>query len=280
MPTRLTLLLASLATVTLLSSEALATSGISGANLSVVNTDTVPVLAMEFEPFFGLAYDLGSYNDSWTRKAHDGRTQSLTTGYRFTLGIAEGFEAGLVTPIVMASHLGSDDLKLSGTGFGDVALGAKWRFAGGEKWSLAWHGGLSLPTGDNHPGPTELPTGSGASTLGAGMVAHLQLATYTSLDLNLEAALAEPILDGAEQGWSADLGIALAHTIGPWRLIGELTQSHAGWKEYEASTFTLTTGFTYTVNKRVIIVTGPFWDFAGRNSTQALGHSLAFTILL
>ena len=274
------ILAALLTVVTVGPLPALATSGISGANLSVTNTETVPTLAMEFEPFFALAYELGAYNDSWSRQGQDGRTQNLTTGYRFTLGVANGLEAGLVTPIVLASHWGSDDVKLSGAGIGDIALGAKWRFVEGDKWSLAWHGGLSLPTGDSRPGPMELATGSGASAVVTGLVTHFQLAADFSLDMNLQATMAEPILDGAERGWSIDFGVALAHTIGPWRLIAELTQNHSGWKEYEASSFTATTGFTYTVNERVIIVTGPFWDFAGRNSSHALGHSLAFTILL
>jgi hypothetical protein len=273
-------LVGSVLTVSLVPRFAQATGGISGAKLATPNTETVPHFRMEFEPCFVVAYDLGNFNDSWRSSANEGRARSLVSGLRFTVGLSSNFEVGLIAPLMLNKQWGPGDLKLSGTGLGDIPIGAKVRFAEDEDWSLAWHGGVTLPSGDSDPGPWELATGEGTTVFETGLIATIQAASNLSFDINLNIGTAVPTMDGSHEEWSVTLELAAGYTFGSFQVVVELLQEHAGWEEYDSSSFSLLAGFTYELSEEVIIVAGPQWDFAGRNATHAIGGGLAFTLLL
>jgi hypothetical protein len=257
-----------------------ATGGLSGAKLGTPNTETVPHLRMEFEPYYALAYELGSFSDSWSTSSMEGRARSLEFGFRFTVGLANNLEVGLMAPVMLNRQWGPDDLNLSGTGLGDIPIGAKLRFAEDTHWALAWQGGVTLPSGDHKPGPMELATGDGATVFETGLIATIQATEKLSFDINLNIGTAVPTMDGSEEAWAVTLELAAGYMFGNFQVVLELLQEHAGWQQYDSSTFSLLAGFTYELSREVIIVAGPQWDFAGRNATHAFGGGLAFTLLL
>lgn len=264
----------------LISSEARATGGISGSKLAAPCADTVPARHMELEPYFAMAWETGVFGAAWRSAAATGRSQALETGYRFTLGLTDRMELGLITPIHFDKAWGGGGAKHTGTGLGDLALGTKWRFFDDGRVKLAFHGGFSLPTGDHEPGPSELPTGSGGSLVEAGLIGTFEPLPDLTIDVNLQGAYGVKVLDGSSRSWEAALQLAAGYAFGSLQLVLELNQYHGGEDGYDRSLYSLHGGITYEVNDRLIIVTGPQWDFAGRNESAGIGYGLAFTILI
>jgi hypothetical protein len=260
-------------------SVAVATGGISGSKLATPEAATVPANRMEFEPYFSLAYNQDELDQHWRVSKLMGQHQGFETGFRFTTGIADNLEAGLVVPMVFEKEWG-DGQTLEGSGLGDIPVGAKWRFLVRETWALAWHGGVTLPTGHTRTGPSQLPTGGAATVAETGIVATVEPASNFSVDASLQTGLAFSADASGEDSWEVAFDLAAGYSLGAFLLVLELNQSHAFWDGHLASLVSTNLGFTWELNDSVIIVTGPRFDLVGKSATRAIAYNLAFTILL
>lgn len=256
-----------------------ATGGISGSKLATPSADTVPVFRMEFEPYFSVAYNQGQFDRGWRGSPLDHQHQGFETGFRFTVGLVDNLEAGLIVPVVIEKEW-NDEYSLSGSGLGDVPVGAKWKFLARDTWALAWHGGVTVPTGHTQPGPSQLSTGGAETRIETGLVGTFEPVKNLSLDGNLQSGLGMAASSAGEDSWSLALDLAVGYAIGSFQLVVELSQAHAFWQGHLASLVSTNVGFTWELNDRIIIVTGPRFDLAGSNETQAFAYNLAFTILL
>ena len=262
-----------------LPSPAFATGGISGSKLATPCADTVPKQKMEFEPYFSLSYNQRQFGNQWSASSLGHQHQGLEGGFRFTLGIIDNLEAGLLLPVVMERQW-TEESSLSARGLGDIPIGLKWKFFANDAWALAWHAGVTTPTGYIEVTDSELPTGNGSTLYESGLVGTFKLARNLSLDTNLQLGFGWPSKSAGEKTWEVAFDLALGYSLGSFQLVVELNQSHSFWQEHLTSLFSTNVGFTWELNEQVILVTGPRFDFAGKSQPQAIGYNLAFTILL
>jgi hypothetical protein len=263
----------------LVSSKASATGGISGSKLATPSADTIPALKMEFEPYFSLRYDLRDLDSGWRRNDLNLKHKAFEAGYRFTVGLINNLEAGLVLPVVFEKEW-NEEQRLSGTGLGDIPLGLKWNFLFRDAFTFAWHGGVTAPTGHSDVGEDELPTGTGAVLTETGLIGTILPTENLSIDANLMLGLGWPVNDFGDKSLDLTFELAVGYAFGNFQLVLELNQTHSFGELHPASLFSLNTGFTWELNPQVIIVTGPRYDFAGKNQREAIAYNLAFTILL
>jgi hypothetical protein len=273
------LVVAVIAVVVMLPVDAAAVGGISGAKLATPNTATVPDGHMEFEPYLGIEYQKLAFDEDWSRFDLDGTYRTVETGFRFTLGLAETVELGLVAPVVFARAWIDGGERFSSAGLGDIPLGLKWAFLRGDEGGLALQLGVTLPTGDYDPGPEELPLGDGAVTPELGLIATVEDPEGLSFDVSLAGGLAIPVEEG-DYEWLAALDLGLGYMIGSFQPVVELNQSLGGTDGADSYLLSTNVGFTFELSPEVIVVAGARIDLVGRNTPLGYAGNLAFTLLL
>ncbi len=145
---------------------------------------------------------------------------------------------------------------------------------------MSFSGTTTLPTGVRDTAGNGLAIGDGSTMYESGFILTLSATDNLSIDANIQMGVIWP--EHANDTKALDLGfdLAIGYTFNTFQLVIEFNQTHTFWQNHLASLISTHVGFTWEINQRVIIVTGPRFDLAGKNQNQAITYNLAFTILL
>lgn len=248
--------------------------GVSASKLATINTETVPLNTIEFEPSFGVSF----YNKIWNASGHlepafdanDSLRVLSQFAYRFTYGAAKNLEIGLIIP-------------------GDVeaiSVGGKYRLPQQKKYSLALLAGLNAPLGNrsyrifnkkHNMAEYDL-------ALAAGLAATYQWTDRFSIDADAQyqrhlGRQSETTFNSHDFFIDTDFGVYVLNGL----------QLIVGWNYYrsyyensrdDSYKLTLNTGVTIERAKHFIIVANIPFDILGKNTEKATGFGFALTISL
>lgn len=239
--------------------EAPAVGGLSNSKVNVTSAETVPRGHLEVEPAFNLTF------------VTDGRdTRALEAGARFTLGITDVLEAGLTLTYLTVSD---DDSMSADADFGDTQVGMKLRFIDqgrGSPFSLAYEGGLTIPTGGDDNTWTFEP---------AALVLTRDFTERLSLDIDSGISLIAGDREPDAFGFQIEAGVGYFVT-GKLQPVVELAYELIN-PEGSATTniITLTAGFTAPLTERVVLTVGVLTDLYAGSAEEEVTFTSALAYL-
>lgn len=253
--TRFSSVVIAVLSILLLTQNAFSVGGISNTKVVVPGTETVPDGKYEIEPFFGMEF----VDD-------DTDSRSFEAGSRFTYGFSESVEAGF-----NISYLTADDNDISDTdyNFGNISPGVKYRFfeyAGTNSLSLAYQGGITIPTGGSDEKWVYEPAG-------------LILTTYITPELSVDSDIVLVIEEDDSWGVVSNIGVGyfITEILQPVLELGyEYNDPDEG---KSTDRINITGGFTADVTEYLTCIFGVTRDIATNNTEDSLAVTAAFTFL-
>lgn len=237
------------------SQEVFGVGGLSNTKVVVPSTETVPYKRYEIEPFFGLEFvddELDSTN--------------FEAGSRFTYGFTDNTEAGLNVGILSTKN---DEISDTEYDFGNISPGIKYRFyefRGSSDISIAYQGGLTIPSGGKDEKWLFEPLG---------MIITYNFGQNFSIDSDLVLMFEE------DESWgitgNTGFGYFINRIIQPVFEIGyEFNDPDDG---SNVTKLNLTGGFTAGVTDYLTVIIGVTRDVVSENSDESLEFTAAFTFL-
>jgi len=268
--------------ISLFASAAHSLGGTSGSKLVTPCTDTVPPGKIELEPYLSVGSVSHGYDGDFSRYDLGLRHRTVESGFRYTVGLLDNLELGLITPIVFARMMVDDAPDIAAAGLGDIPLGLKWRFWESEPAELALQVGTLVPSGYSNGDDEQgvLALGDGSTVPEIGLVSTVMPVDALTIDVSLTGGVAFPTTRDGDPTWVAALDLALGYAIGPFQPVVEVNQALGGWGGLDDYVLSTNLGFTYELKGPVIVVTGVGIDLVGKSVDQGWSYNLAFTILL
>lgn len=235
-----------------LTQDLYAVGGISNTKVIVPSTETVPSANFELEPFFGAVFT----DDPTDSKNYE-------AGLRFTKGLKDNFEAGF--NIIFLDIQDSDTTKTQYE-FGDISPGVKYRFFDSGSFSVAYQGGLTIPTGTGDSNWIFEP---------AGLIFTKGFTQKFSMDFDAVLGFDED--DNIFLTGNAGLGCYITERFQPVLEINYIFENPDSGKNSNIASFTA--GFTADLSSIATLIIGIKKDFVSENADDSFTLTSALTLI-
>ncbi len=223
--------------------------GISASKLVVINTETVPVNKIEFEPSFGIFV---SESDSL-------KTNS-DFDFRFTYGLNSKTEIGIFIPLNLNT----------------LNWGIKYRVLEFNKLSVGIYAGIMNALIVNNPNDTKIS--SLFATYAGGITSTYQFNDKISIDFSGQF---QNHFDAGKQDYNSFINSEIGYFIydGLQFVTGLQYENHHILNSSE-NKFTVNTGITVEKATNFILVLNFPYQFKTKQTSSSIGFAMALTILI
>lgn len=229
-------------------------SGISNSKVVIPGTETVGVRDFEFEPAFESFSSKSAWDSSSTESGH---------GFRFTTGVKENLEVGIILPSDVSS----------------LNFGLKWLFWKRSDLSAALQTGLKFDAANGK----FLNEERGGKVFGSGLVFTYEPSGNYSVDSDISFSFYSKEIDGQSVGHSGtfDIGVSYGFT----KEFHGVAEYNFNWitfenKDFDSKKGSGLAGFTFNASKLTKVIMGLKYDIHGTNNPKGVTFIAAFTFLI
>lgn len=238
-------------------------SGISNSKVVVPGTETVGVRVFEFEP----AFESFTSNSAWDSEGNLTKFDSSSTesahGFRFTTGVKEDLEVGVILPSDVSS----------------LNFGLKWLFMRKNDLSVALQTGINFDAAIGKYRNEE----RGGRVLGGGLVFTYEPGGKYSVDSDITVSFYSQEIDGYSVGHSGTFDIGVSYALS--KDFQSVVEYNFNWITFENKIFDAEkgsglVGFTFNASQLTKVIMGLKKDIHGTNNLKGVKFIAAFTFLI
>ena len=238
-------------------------SGISNSKVVVPGAETVGVGVFEFEPAFESFSSSSVWNSDGKLKASDSTTVESSHGFRFTTGVKENLEVGMILPSDVSS----------------LNFGLKWLFWSRNDLSVALQSGLNF---DVAIGTFQKDEGRG-KVFGNGLVLTYVPEGNYSVDSDISISFYSKEIDGQSVGHSGTFDIGASYRFK--KNFHGVVEYNFNWitfenKKSDSEKGNGLVGFTFYASQSAKVIMGLKYDIHGANNLKGVTYIAAFTFII
>ena len=234
-------------------------SGISNSKVVVPGAETVEVGVFEFEPAFESFASSSVWNPDGKLAELNINIVESSHGFRFTTGVKENLEVGMVLPSDVSS----------------LNFGLKWLFWSQNDLSVALQSGLNF---DVAIGTFRKEEGRG-KVFGNGLVLTYEPEGNYSVDSDISISFYSKDIDG--HSGTFDIGVSYRFK----KNFHGVAEYNFNWITFEKKIFESEkgnglVGFTFNANQSAKVIMGLKYDIHGSNNPKGVTYIAAFTFII
>ena len=238
-------------------------SGISNSKVVVPGAETVAVGVFEFEPAFESFASGSAWNPDGELMELNITTVKSSHGFRFTTGVKENLEVGMILPSDVSSF----------------NFGLKWLFWNQNDLSVALQSGLNF---DVAVGTFQKEEGRG-KIFGNGLVLTYEPDGNYSVDSDISISFYSKEVDGQSVGHSGTFNIGASYKFK--KNFRGVAEYNFNWITFEKKIFESDkgnglVGFTFNANESAKVIMGLKYDIHGSNNLKGVTYIAAFTLII
>lgn len=238
-------------------------SGISNSKVVVPGAETVGVGVFEFEPAFESFASSNIWNSDGNLVTSDSTTVESSHGFRFTTGVKENLEVGIILPSDVSS----------------LNFGLKWLFWNRNDLSVALQSGLNF---DTAIGTFQKKEGRG-KVIGAGLVLTYEPGGNYSVDSDISFSFYSKEIDGQSVSHSGTFDIGASYRI--LNNFYGVAEYNFKWIAFDNIKFDSKkgnglAGFTFNASQLTKVIMGLKYDIHGSNDFKGVTYIAAFTFII
>ncbi len=237
--------------------------GISNSKVVVPGTETVGVGVFEFEPAFEVFSPKSEWDSNSNLVTFDSSSTESSYGFRFTTGVKENLEVGMIIPSDMSS----------------LNFGLKWLFWSRKDLSVALQSGLNFDALDESRYKDE----GIAKIFGYGLVLTYEPEDKISIDSDISLSFYTAEVEGQSVGHSGTFDIGVSY--GFLKNFHSVAEYNFNWitfenRDLDSKIGSGLLGFTFGASPSTLVIMGFLYDVHSTNNPKGVAYIAAFTFLI